>query len=142
VRAVRHGAVWHAGRVSPPVCAPLVDRRRGGAVPSPPWLATAADTRSGPRSLAGRLSPVPRTHAAAMVAWVEGQRVGMHAGLGSASWDQRPLVPVLVGQGIRRPGAPDAGSAGDPRHVPPRGRRPFARTYGPSPPRIPHATCC
>ena len=41
-------------------------------------------------------------NAAEMAALVEGKRLGMHACIGPASWDHRPLVTVLIGHVVMR----------------------------------------
>jgi len=52
---------------------------------------------------------------------VDIERLVMQEFIGTAPWDHRPLVTVLVGQVVDRLGAPDGVLAFDPRSYPKRG---------------------
>jgi SRSO17 transposase len=52
---------------------------------------------------------------------VDVERLVLQAVIGTAPWDHRPLIKVLVGQVVDHLGAPDGIIAFDPRSVPKRG---------------------
>ncbi len=104
VWAPRHEDLFRACVVSPHVCAHLVDRRCDVVTPSQHYLKTEASQRYGHRSIA---------------ALVDVERLVIKECSGTAPWDHRPLVTVLVGQVVDRLGAPDGVLAFDPRSASP-----------------------
>jgi SRSO17 transposase len=107
--------------VSPHIFAHMVDRLRDFAVPYQHCLETEADKRNVHLYLAGLLSHLPRKNAEGIAALVDVERLVMQAFIGTAPWDHRPLVKVLVGQVVRRLGEPDGVIAFDPSSFPKRG---------------------
>jgi SRSO17 transposase len=71
--------------------------------------------------LAGLLSHLPRKNAEKIAALVNVERLVMQDFIGTAPWDHRPLVNVLVGQVVERLGEPDGIIAFDPSSFPKRG---------------------
>jgi SRSO17 transposase len=71
--------------------------------------------------LQGLLSHVPRKNAEAIAAWVDVERQVMQDFIGTAPWEHRPLLQVLVGQVADRVGEPDGIIAFDPSSFPKRG---------------------
>jgi DDE superfamily endonuclease len=98
-----------------------VARRCDFAAPDQHCLETEAGQRHGHRYLAGVRSHVNRQPAAEIAALVEVARLVIQACSGTAPWDHRPLLQVLVGQVVDRLGAPDGVIAFDPRSFPKRG---------------------
>jgi len=121
VWAPRHEDLLRACVVSPHVFAHLVDRLCDVVAPSQHGLETEASQRHVHRYLAGLLAHLERTNAEALAVLVDGERLVMQACIGTAPWDHRPLVTVLVGQVVDRLGAPDGVLAFDPRRYPKRG---------------------
>ncbi len=115
VWAPRHEDLLRACVVSPHVCAHLVDRLCDVVAPSQHCLETEASQRYVHRYLAGLLSHLERTNAEEIAALVDVERLVMQECSGTAPWDYRPLVTVLVGQVVDRLGAPDGVLAFDPR---------------------------
>ena len=107
--------------VSPHVFAHMVDRLRDFTMPYQHCLETEADQCHVHLSLAGLLSHLPRNNAEEIAALVDVKRLVMHACIGTAPRDHRPLVTVLVGHVVMRLGAPDGGIACDPSRFPKRG---------------------
>ena len=107
--------------VSPHIFAHMVDRLRDFAVPYQHCLETEADKRNVYLYLAGLLSHLPRKNAEGIAALVDVERLVMQAFIGTAPWDHRPLVKVLVGQVVRRLGEPAGVIAFDPSSFPKRG---------------------
>ena len=99
----------------------MVDRLGDFAAPYQHGLETEAGQRHVHRYLAGVRSHVNRQHAAEIAALVEVARLVRHACSGTAPWDHRPLIQVLVGHVVDRWGEPDGVSACDPRSFPKRG---------------------
>jgi SRSO17 transposase len=134
--AQRHEEWWRDGIVSAEVFTSLVERRGDFVVPSQPALATAAAQRQVPLSRTGRLSHVPRQHAAAIATVVDGERLVLHAFLGPAPWEHPPLVRGLGGPVGEQLGAPDGLIAFAPSGCPKRGtpavgvKRPWGRPRG------------
>ncbi len=107
--------------VSPDVFNHLVDRLCDFVVPYQHALETKAGQRNVPLYLAGLLSHLGRKNAETIAALVDVERLVMHDFIGTAPWDHRPLVNVLVGQVIERLGDPDGIIAFDPSSFPKRG---------------------
>ena len=107
--------------VSPDVFNPMADRLGDFVVPYQQALETEAGKRNVPLYLAGLLSHLPRKNAEAIATLVDVERLVMQDFIGTAPWDHRPLVQVLVGQVVERLGEPDGIIAFDPSSVPKRG---------------------
>ena len=107
--------------VSPHIFAHMVDRLRDVAAPYQHCLETEADKRHVHLYLAGLLSHLPRKNAEEIAALVDVERLVMQAFSGTAPWDHRPLVKVLVGPVVNRLGEPDGVIAFDPSSFPKRG---------------------
>ena len=90
----------------------------------PPYQ-QALETEAGQRNvhlyLAGLLSHLDRKNAETIAALADVERLVLQAFIGTAPWDHRPLVHVLVGQVIERLGEPDGVIAFDPSSFPKRG---------------------
>jgi hypothetical protein len=67
-----------------------------------------------PLYLQGLRSHLPRKHAEDIATLVDVERLVLQAFIGTAPWDHRPLVRVLVGQGVEQLGEPDGIIAFDP----------------------------
>ena len=74
------------------------------------------------RYLVGLLSHLDRKNAEKIAAFVDVERLVIQAFIGTAPWDHRPLIQVLVGQVAARLGEPDGIIAFDPSSFPKRGR--------------------
>jgi hypothetical protein len=105
--AQRQAAWLRACLVSPAVFMHMVDRLCECVVPSQQAFEPEAAQRNVQRYLQGLLSHLPRTNAEDMAALVAGARLVIQEFIGTAPWEHRPLVRVLVGQGVERLGAPD-----------------------------------
>ncbi len=117
----RHEALLSDCVVSPNVFAHMVDRLHDFAVPYQHCLETEADKRNVHCYLEGLLSHLPRKNAEEIAALVNVERLVVQAFIGTAPWDHRPLVKVLVGQVVERLGEPDGVIAFDPSSFPKRG---------------------
>src|SRR4029434_2160419 len=95
--AQRQEALWSDCVVSPDVFNPMVDHLRDFVVPYQHALETEAGKRNVYLSLAGLLSHLPRQNAEEIATLVEVERLVMQDFIGTAPWDHRPLVQVLVG---------------------------------------------
>ena len=73
------------------------------------------------RYLAGLLSHLERKNAEEIATLVDVERQVMQDFIGTAPWNHRPLVEVLVGQVVNRLGEPDGVIAFDPSSFPKRG---------------------
>jgi len=71
--------------------------------------------------LQGLLSHLDRKNAEKIATLIAVERLVMQEFIGTAPWDHRPLVTVLVGQVVDRLGEPDGIIAFDPSSVPKRG---------------------
>ena len=69
----------------------------------------------------GLLAHLPRKNAEDIATLVEVERLIMQDFIGTAPWDHRPLIEVLVGQVIKQLGEPDGIMAFDPSSSPKRG---------------------
>ena len=107
--------------VSPDVFASMVDRLCDFVVPYQHALETEAGKRNLHLYLAGLLSHLNRKNAKTIAALVDVERQVIQDFIGTAPWDHRPLVRVLVGQVVERLGAPDGIIAFDPSSFPKRG---------------------
>src|ERR671936_3158027 len=93
--------------VSPDVFDHMVERLRDFAVPYQHVLETEAGQRNVHLYLQGLLSHLDRKNAETIAALVDVERLVLQAFIGTAPWDHRPLVTVLVGQVVQRLGEPD-----------------------------------
>jgi SRSO17 transposase len=107
--------------VSPDVFASIVDRLCDFVVPYQHALETEAGKRHVHLYLAGLLSHLDRKNAETIAAFVDVERLVIQAFIGTALWDHRPLIPVLVGQVVEQLGEPDGVIAFDPSSFPKRG---------------------
>jgi DDE superfamily endonuclease len=107
--------------VSPDVFHQMVDRLGEFVVPYQHALETEAGQHPMHLSLHGLLSHVPRKNAEDIATWVDVERQVIQDFIGTAPWDHRPLVTVLVGQVAERLGEPDGIIAFDPSSFPKRG---------------------
>jgi len=107
--------------VSPDVFHQMVDRLGEFVMPYQQALETEADPHSMHLYLQGLLSHLPRKNAEAIAAWVDVERQVIQDFIGTAAWDHRRLVDVLVGQVAERLGEPDGIIAFDPSSFPKRG---------------------
>src|SRR6266436_9867281 len=107
--------------VFPDVFNSMVDRLGDFVVPYQQALETEAGKRNVPLYLAGLLSHLPRKNAEKIAALVDVERLVMQDFIGTASWDHRPLVEVLVAEVVARLGEPDGIIAFDPSSFPKRG---------------------
>jgi len=99
----------------------LVDRLYDVVAPYQHCLEIETSQRHVHHYLAGLLSHLERTKAEESAALVDVERLVMQECSGTAPWDHRLLVTVLVGQGVDRLGAPDEVLVFDPRSYPKRG---------------------
>ncbi len=107
--------------VSPDVFNQMVDRLDEFVVPYQQALVTEADQHPMHLYLQGLLSHLPRKNAEDIAAWVDVERQVMQDFIGTAPWEHRPLLQVLVGQVADRLGEPDGILAFDPSSFPKRG---------------------
>src|SRR5215471_5146282 len=107
--------------VSPDVFNHMVDRLREFVVPYQHALETEAGKRHVHLYLAGLLSHLHRKNAETIAAFVDVERLVIQAFIGTALWDHRPLIQVLVGQVVEQLGEPDGVIAFDPSSFPKRG---------------------
>src|SRR5919199_6612574 len=107
--------------VSPDVFASMVDRLGDFVVPYQHGLETEAGKRHLHLYLAGLLSHLDRKNAEKIAALVDVERLVIQEFIGTAPWDHRPLIKVLVGQVIDRLGELDGVIAFDPSSFPKRG---------------------
>src|SRR5882724_330990 len=107
--------------VSPDVFASIVDRLCDFVVPYQHARETEAGKRHVHLYLVGLLSHQDRKNAEKIAALVDVERLVIQAFIGTASWDHRPLITVLVGQVVAQVGEPDGVIAFDPSSFPKRG---------------------
>ncbi len=107
--------------VSPDVFASIVDRLCDFVVPYQHALETEAGKRHVHLYLAGLLSHLDRKNAEKIAALVDVERLVIQAFIGTAPWDHRPLIKVLVGHVVDQLGEPDGVIAFDPSSFPKRG---------------------
>src|SRR5262249_17778051 len=107
--------------VSPDVFKQMVERLGEFVVPYQHALETEASKRNMHLYLQGRLSHVPGHNAEDIATLVDVERLVLQEFIGTAPWDHRPLVKVLVGEVIEQLGEPDGVIAFDPSSFPKRG---------------------
>jgi SRSO17 transposase len=112
--AQRHEELLRDCIVSPDVFNSMVDRLRDFVVPYQHALGIKASQRNVHLYLVGLLSHLPRKNAEAIATLVDVERLVLQEFLGTAPWDHRPLIKVLVGQVVERLGEPDGIIAFDP----------------------------
>ena len=120
--AQRQEALLRDCIVSPDVFNSMVDRLRDFAVPYQHALGTEASQRNVHLYLVGLLSHLDRKNAEKIAAFVDVERLVIQAFIGTAPWEHRPLIQVLVGQVAACLGEPDGIIAFDPSSFPKRGR--------------------
>jgi len=121
VWALRQEALLNDCIVSPDVFSNVVDRLRDFVVPYQRALETEAGKRHVHLYLAGLLSHLDRKNAEKIAALVDVERLVMQEFIGTAPWDHRPLITVLVGHVVAQLGEPDGVIAFDPSSFPKRG---------------------
>jgi len=119
--ALRQEELLHDCIVSPDVFNHVVDRLRDFVVPYQRALETEAGKRHVHLYVTGLLSHLDRKNAEQIAALVDVERLVMQDFIGTAPWDHRPLVQVLVEQVVDRLGEPDGVIAFDPSSFPKRG---------------------
>jgi SRSO17 transposase len=107
--------------VSPDIFKDMVDRLGDFVVPYQHALETEAGKRNVHLYLQGLLSHVPRKNVEAIATLVDVERLVLQEFIGTAPWDHRPLVRVLVRQVVEQLGEPDGIIAFDPSSFPKRG---------------------
>ena len=107
--------------VFPDVFDHMVDRLRDFMGPYRQCLETEGGKHNVHLYLAGLLSHLDRKNAEEIAALVDVERLVMQEFIGTAPWDHRPLVTVLVGQVVKRLGEPDGVITFDPSSFPKRG---------------------
>jgi len=107
--------------VSPDVFHQMVDRLVEFVVPYQHALETEAGQRNVYLYLQGLLSHLPGKNAEDIATFVDVERQVIQDFIGTAPWDHRPLVTVLVGEVVERLGEPDGIIAFDPSSFPKRG---------------------
>src|SRR5262245_33514213 len=99
----------------------MVDRLCDFVVPYQHGLETEAGKRHLHLYWVGLLSRLDRKNAEKIAAFVEVERLVIQEFIGTAPWDHRPLIKVLVGQVVEQLGEPDGVIAFDPSSFPKRG---------------------
>src|SRR2546422_4141961 len=107
--------------VSPDVFSPMLDRLGEFVVPYQQALEAEAGQPHVHRYLAGLMSHLNRKNAETIAALVDVERQVIQDFIGTAPWDHRPLINVLVGHVAERLGEPDGIIAFDPSSFPKRG---------------------
>ena len=107
--------------VSADVFSPMLDRLGEFAMPYQQALAAEVGQHHVHRYLAGLLSHLNRKNAETIAALVDVERQVIQDFIGTAPWDHRPFITVLVGQVAERLGEPDGIIAFDPSSFPKRG---------------------
>jgi len=107
--------------VFPAVFTPMVDHLGDFVVPYQQALETKAGQRNVHLYLAGLLSHLDCKNTEDIATLVDVERLVLQAFIGTAPWDHRPLLQVLVGQVAERLGEPDGVIAFDPSSFPKRG---------------------
>jgi SRSO17 transposase len=90
-------------------------------VPYQQAMETEAAQRNMHLYLQGLLSHLLSKNAEDIATFVDIERQVIQAFIGTAPWDHRPLIQVLVGEVVERLGAPDGIIAFDPSSFPKRG---------------------
>jgi len=99
----------------------MVDRLAEFVVPYQHVLETEAGQRNVHLYLQGLLSNLPGKNAEDIATFVDVERQVLQEFIGTAPWDHRPLIEVLVAQVADRLGQPDGIIAFDPSSFPKRG---------------------
>src|SRR5215510_2128233 len=107
--------------VSPDVFDHMVERLGDFVVPYQHALETEASQRHVHLYLAGLLSHLDPKNAETIAALVAVERLVLQEFVGTAPWDHRPLITVLVGEVVERLGEPYGIIAFDPSSFPKRG---------------------
>jgi SRSO17 transposase len=107
--------------VSPDVFNHIVDRLDAFVVPYQQALETEAGQRNVHLYLQGLLSHLPHKNAEDIATLVDVERLVLQEFIGTAPWDHRPLIQVLVGHVVDQMGEPDGIIAFDPSSFPKRG---------------------
>jgi SRSO17 transposase len=107
--------------VSPDVFTPLIDRLAEFVVPYQQAMETEAAQRNLHLYLQGLLSHLPNKNAEDIATFVHVEPLVIQAFIGTAPWDHRPLIEVLVPQVVHRLGQPNGILAFDPSSFPKRG---------------------
>ena len=107
--------------VSPDVFTQMVDHLGEFVMPYQQALETEASQHNVHRYLQGLLSHLPGKNAEDIATFVDVERQIIQDFIGTAPWDHRPLVTVLVRQVAARLGEPDGIIAFDPSSFPKRG---------------------
>jgi SRSO17 transposase len=107
--------------VSPDVFSPILDRLGEFVMPYQQALAAEAGQHHVQRYLAGLLSHLHRKNAETIAALVDVERQVIQDFIGTAPWDHRPLIHVLIREVAERLGEPDGIIAFDPSSFPKRG---------------------
>ena len=107
--------------VSPDIFTPMIDRLAAFVLPYQQALETEAAQRNLHLYLQGLLSHLPGKNAEDIATFVDIERQVLQAFIGTAPWDHRPLIEVLVPQVVHRLGQPDGILAVDPSSFPKRG---------------------
>src|SRR5499426_2897974 len=121
VWAQRREEVLNDCIVSPDVFPQMVERLAEFVVPYQHMLETEAGQRNLYLYLQGPLSHLPRKNAEDIATFVDIERQVLQAFIGTAPWDHRPLIEVLVPQVTCQLGHPDGIIAFDPSSFPKRG---------------------
>ena len=121
VWAQRREEILNDCLVSPDVFHQMVDRLVEFVVPYQHALETEAGQRNVYLYLQGLLSHLPGKNAEDIATFVDIERQVIQDFIGTAPWDHRPLVTVLVGEVVERLGEPDGIIAFDPSSFPKRG---------------------
>ena len=107
--------------VSPDVFDHMVERLRDFVVPYQHALETEAGQRNVHLYLQGLLSHLPRKNAEEIATLVDVERLVMQEFIGTAPWDHRLVIKVLIAQVVEQLGEPDGVIAFDPSSFPKRG---------------------
>src|SRR6267378_1572300 len=121
VWALRREELLSDCMVSPDVFNQMVDRLGEFVMPYQHVLETEAGQRNVHLYLQGLLSHLPGKNAEDIATFVDIERQVMQAFMGTAPWDHRPLIHVLVDEVADRLGEPDGIIAFDPSSFPKRG---------------------
>ena len=106
--AQRREALWRDCIVSPDVFTSMVERLGDFVVPYQRALETEASQRNVHCYLQGLLSHIDRKNAEDIATLVDVERQVIQDCIGTAPWDHRPLIEVLVAQVVERLGNPMA----------------------------------
>ena len=120
-RAQRREALWNDCIVSPDVFNPMIARLAAFVVPYQQAMGTEAAQRNLHLYLQGLLSHLPSKNAEDIATFVNVERLVIQEFIGTAPWDHRPLIEVLVPQVVHRLGQPNGILAFDPSSFPKRG---------------------